>query len=190
MQKSQKASLRVSSHLKGSGPLHGKISPSLTYCAVFLGLVLGFSLLSLFPVYREIQRIEATWSAHVAHRILYLFSPEFATVSESTLFRGSIAILEVKPNCSVLHYIWLLTSAMIAYPAPWILRLAGIAGGFLILLASNILRIVCLFLIGCFFPGWFDPVHEHYWPVFSLLLTIVVMAIWILFLPPLKCPRK
>ncbi len=162
----------------------------LAFCLKFLGLVLAFSLLSLFPAYGAIQSTEAIWSAHIAHWILSLFTLDFSTISQATLYRGSTAILEVKSNCSALHYVWLLTAAIIACPAPWISRLIGIIFGSLILFAANILRIVCLFLIGCYFPGWFSSVHETYWPTFSLLLTILVMASWILLLPGLRCTKK
>ncbi len=161
----------------------------LAFCLKFLGLVFAFSLLSLFPAYGALQGTEAIWSAHIAHWILSLFALDFSTVSEATLYRGSIAILEVKSNCSALHYVCLLTAAIIAYPAPWISRLIGILCGSFILLAANIMRIVCLFLIGCFFPGLFSSVHETYWPAFSLLITILVMASWIILLPRLRCTK-
>ncbi len=190
MKKSRKSRQPSPTYRKKITAWYQDKKPILLFAAKFLGLVTFFSLLSLLPAYHRLQGFEAEWSARLAHYFLSIFPGGASTVSGGALYRGSEAILEVKLNCSALHYCWMLASAVLAYPAPWFYRLAGIIFGSLILLAANILRIVCLFLLGCYYPDWFPDVHEHYWPVVSLLLIVLVMGTWVIGTQTLLCQKK
>jgi exosortase/archaeosortase family protein len=149
----------------------------LQYAGKFAGLVLLFCLLALTPVYQSLLEEEVAWSAKLAHGMLSADS----VVSGATLLRGKEAILEVKTKCSGLHFCWLLCAGILAFPAPWGLRIAGALLGSLLLLALNLLRVITLFLVGCYYPGWFPAVHEQVWPVVSLLVTMLLMGAWLVW---------
>jgi exosortase/archaeosortase family protein len=59
------------------------------------------------------------------------------------------------------------------------LRIVGAVLGSLVLMALNTLRIMSLFLVGCYYPGWFPAVHEQFWPTFSLLVAVLLMGAWL-----------
>ncbi len=148
----------------------------LSYAGKFAALVFFFSVLALTPAYQSLVAREVAWSAEVAHGVLTLVAGGASAVAGATLFRGPEAILEVKSSCSGLSYCWLFCSAVLAFPAGLGLRLAGALLGTLILMGMNILRIGCLFLIGCYYPGMFAAAHEQFWPVFSLATMAVLLA--------------
>ncbi|MFA7234355.1 MAG: hypothetical protein WC076_09605, partial [Terrimicrobiaceae bacterium] len=173
---------------RASTPSRGVLSvwyetkkPVLLYAGKFAGLVLFFCLLSLTPAYQSLLEWEAVRSAELAHRILSVFAGGDSVVSGATLFRGSEAILEVKTKCSGLYFCWLLCAAVLAFPAPWGLRIAGAVIGSVILLAVNILRVTTLFLVGCYYPGWFPAAHEQVWPLVSLLGIMLLMGTWLVW---------
>jgi len=153
----------------------------LLYAGKFAGLVLLFCLLALTPVYQSLLEKEVIWGAKLAHGMLSAFSGGGSVVSGATLLRGEEAILEVKPRCSGLHFCWLLCAAILPFPAPWGWRMAGAVLGSLILVGLNILRVITLFLVGCYYPGWFPAVHEQVWPVVSLLATMFLMGAWLIW---------
>ena len=93
--------------------------------------------------------------------------------------QGRFSHSEVKTKCSGLHFCWLFCAAVFAFPAPWGLRIVGAVLGSLILLGMNILRVISLFLAGCYYPGWFPAVHEQVWPLISLVMTMVLMGAWL-----------
>lgn len=155
--------------------------PILQYAGKFAGLVLLFCLLTLTPAYQSVLEWETVRSAELAHGILSGIAGGASAVSGATLLRGEEAILEVKSKCSGLSFCWLLCSAVLAFPAPLRWRMAGAVLGSGILLGFNILRVTSLFLIGCYYPGWFSVAHEQFWPVFSLIVTVVLMGAWLLW---------
>jgi exosortase/archaeosortase family protein len=154
--------------------------PILLYVGKFAGLILFFTIFSLTPIYQSFLEWEVLWSANLAHGIMSFVGGGTSIVSGANLFRGSEVILEVKTRCSGLYFCWLFCAAVLAFPVGWGARAMGAALGSTILLALNILRIISLFLIGSYYPGLFAPIHEQFWPVFSLLVTVVLMGIWLL----------
>jgi len=155
--------------------------PILRYAGLFAGIVLLFCILTLTPVYQAFLEKEVVWSAKLAHDFLSTFSGGGSVASGATLLRGEEAILEVKTKCSGLYFCWLLCAAILPFPAPWGLRILGAVLGSLILLALNVLRVITLFLIGCYYPGWFSAAHEQVWPLVSLLMTMVMMGAWLVW---------
>lgn len=155
--------------------------PVLLYTGKFAGFLLFFCLLTLTPAYQSLLEKEAVWNAKLAHGILSGMAGGASAVSGATLLRGEEAILEVKTKCSGLYFCWLLCSAVLAFPAPMRWRMVGAVLGSGILMGFNILRVTSLFLIGCYYPGWFSAAHEQFWPGFSLVMTVILMGGWILW---------
>jgi exosortase/archaeosortase family protein len=153
--------------------------PLFQYAGIFAGLVLIFCLFNLTPLYQSLVKNEVAWSAKLAHGVLSALPAGNSAVSGGTLLRGDSAILEVKTKCSGLNFCWLFCAAVLAFPAPWGLRIVGAVLGSLILAGMNILRVISLFLVGCYYPGWFAAVHEQVWPLISLVMTMVLMGAWL-----------
>lgn len=99
----------------------------------------------------------------------------------ATLFRGNVPVLEVAANCSGISIAWLLLAAIVAYPASWWTRVVGFLVGFVLLLGMNLLRVVTLFWVGAHVPGSFALAHENYWPILSIIVTVSLLAVWLMW---------
>jgi exosortase/archaeosortase family protein len=72
--------------------------------------------------------------------------------------------------CSGADAIALCAGAILAYPATWRARLAGVGGGLTLILALNVVRIGTLGRAVAS-PAWFTALHVYLWPA---LLTVAI----------------
>ena len=73
----------------------------------------------------------------------------------------------------------ILIAAMLAYPMPWRLRLAGLAGGLIYVYVLNLLRISGIFLTHLFKPQWAEAAHVTAGQTFIVLLVVLYLFLWI-----------
>ncbi|MBK5298892.1 MAG: hypothetical protein JJE40_17190 [Vicinamibacteria bacterium] len=76
--------------------------------------------------------------------------------------------VDVTLACSAADAMALCLGAVLAYPATWRMRLAGIAGGLALILTLNTARIATLGRAAAS-PYWFDLLHVYAWPALLLL---------------------
>jgi len=87
-------------------------------------------------------------------------------------------------GCDALEPSALFIAAVLAFPAPVLLKIAGILIGTFCLLFLNLVRIVSLFLIGVYYPDVFDVLHLDIWQILFILLTLVFFLIWLQWITP------
>jgi exosortase H (IPTLxxWG-CTERM-specific) len=87
--------------------------------------------------------------------------------------------IEMKDGCNAVNVTLLLWSAMIAFPAPWRRKAAGLLAGSLIIQVLNIVRFISLFYIGLHSMSWFDFAHSYLWESLLILDTMVVFWLWV-----------
>lgn len=78
--------------------------------------------------------------------------------------------VEATLACSGADALALCLGAVLAYPAPWLARLAAAAGGAVMILLLNTVRIGTLGQAAAS-PAWFDALHLYIWP---LVLTLAI----------------
>jgi exosortase/archaeosortase family protein len=88
----------------------------------------------------------------------------------SALLGPSSLPIEVTLACSGADALALCLAAIVAYPARWRMRAAGVAGGAAVILALNTIRIGTLGRAAAS-PRWFDALHVYVWPA---VLTIAI----------------
>jgi len=88
------------------------------------------------------------------------------------LFGASSLPIEVTLACSGADALALCLAAILAYPAAWRMRAAGVAGGTAGILLLNIIRIGTLGRAAAS-PRWFETLHVYVWPA---VLTIAITA--------------
>ena len=76
-----------------------------------------------------------------------------------------------------------LIAGMLAYPAPWKHRVAGLAVGIVAIQALNLVRIVSLFYIGQWNREVFEWAHLYAWPVLIMVDAMIVWLVWLRMLP-------
>jgi exosortase/archaeosortase family protein len=88
----------------------------------------------------------------------------------SALLGPSSLPIEATLACSGADALALCLAAIVAYPARWRMRAAGVAGGTAVILALNTIRIGTLGRAAAS-PRWFEALHVYVWPA---VLTIAI----------------
>jgi len=87
--------------------------------------------------------------------------------------------LQVVNGCNALGFSWLLSAAILAFPAKWHYKLIAVLAGFAAVQLLNIIRLVSLFYIGQWFPTYFDLVHENFWPLLFSADVVLLFFAWL-----------
>lgn len=87
--------------------------------------------------------------------------------------------LEIVPDCTPLVPMVLLASAILAYPAPWRRRAAGIAAVWPLLWLYNLARVLAMVAVVERRPGWFEFTHVYLWQAVTLAACVGLFALWL-----------
>jgi exosortase/archaeosortase family protein len=107
--------------------------------------------------------------ASVAGGVLGLFEPGLQVHGQEILGRYSLRIVK---TCDAMDVTILLSSAILAWPAPWKRRLRALALAIPLVTALNVLRICSLYYVGIYLPSYFEVAHVEIWP--AVILAVVV----------------
>jgi len=153
----------------------GGIRFTILFAAAFLA---GISLL-LTP---SLQAADSRFSRDlvwISHRLIILFGGS-AIVQDAILRAGAGGFaVEMRDGCNAVNVTLLFWSAVLAFPARWKSKLAGLVVGTLILQAINIVRFISLFYIGQYNLTLFEFTHGYLWETLLVLDTLVIFAIWV-----------
>jgi len=89
----------------------------------------------------------------------------------------------IAPGCDGIEAVIILVAAMLAFPAPWKHRMAGIGIGFLGIQALNVVRIISLFYLGQWSRAAFDWFHLYLWQALIVLDALAIFLVWLRYLP-------
>ncbi len=120
-----------------------------------------------------------------AHLVLplTLLQGELSTI----LFGAPRLPVQVTLECSGADALALCVGAVLAFPASRGARLAGAAGGILLILVLNTLRIGTLGLAA---PAWFNALHLYVWPAILVLAIGGYVFGWMRFAEPPRDARE
>ena len=104
----------------------------------------------------------ATLTAQATLMLLHWSGIEAVRVATQICHPSGFAY-EIYYRCTGLLPAAFLTTAILAYPAPLRLKIAGLAAGLPILTAFNLTRLVHLFYVGVHSKGAFDLAHSFLW---------------------------
>jgi exosortase H (IPTLxxWG-CTERM-specific) len=93
--------------------------------------------------------------------------------------------VSIEPGCNGVEATIVLIAAMVAFPAPWKHRLAGLAAGIVAVQALNVVRVISLFYLGQWNLDVFEWAHLYVWQALIMLDVLVVWLLWVRMLPPL-----
>jgi exosortase H (IPTLxxWG-CTERM-specific) len=122
--------------------------------------------------------------ARLSAALVTVFDPNVATfgrILQST--RNGFAV-SIEAGCNGVEAALILICAMVAFPAPWKHRLAGIAIGLVAVQALNVVRVVTLFYLGQWNANAFEWAHLYLWQALVMLDVLIVWLVWIRSLPP------
>ena len=137
----------------------------------------GIGLLLTPPV----QRADKAFSealVKVSHGLI-AFCGGHATREAAVLRAPAGFAVEMRDGCNAVNVTILLWAAVLAFPAPWKMKLLGLAAGSAIIQAVNIFRFISLFYLGQYSMTWFDFAHAYLWESLIVLDTMVVFWYWV-----------
>ena len=146
-------------------------------------LLLFFVLLVAFEVPLLIASVDRTLVqpftagiARVSGLILNAFG--HAGTVTGTLLSAPCFTVNINNGCNGLEATLFLLAAVLAFPAPW--RARGIAAvtGVLLIQSVNLVRVLSLFLIGCYRREWFETFHLAIWQTIVFAVAILFFANW------------
>jgi exosortase family protein XrtM len=102
---------------------------------------------------------------------------EKATWQDNRL-KSRRAILDVVRGCDGIGLLLLLSAAVLAFPAPWRLKLAGVVAGWVLMYLLNLARIVGLYFVVAYRGEWFIPLHTLLIPGALVLVGGLYFHLW------------
>lgn len=93
--------------------------------------------------------------------------------------RASGVGVSIEAGCNGIEASIILIAAIVAFPASWQMKLAGLAIGFLAVQAVNVLRIISLFYLLQWNQSWFEFAHIYLWQALIMLDVLVVWMLWV-----------
>ncbi len=97
---------------------------------------------------------------------------------EGTELRSPAFAVRIENGCNGLETVLLFASAVLAFPAPWKRRLAGLALGFAAIELVNLFRVLTLFWIGAHRPALFSTSHTVLWQSIIVLFGVLLFLLW------------
>jgi exosortase/archaeosortase family protein len=150
---------------------------SVLFVAKFAGILIVFHALSLSPWFERCLPFYLQGVAWVANGFARLFGVG-SQVTGSTLYSAAFGVT-VSRDCSGIEFVCFIAAVIVAFPATWRARLAGIllAIGWCALL--NVLRVASLLFVGTHAPRAFDLMHEELWSIGLIAASTLFVAGWI-----------
>jgi len=103
---------------------------------------------------------------------------------QGTIIRSPRFAVNIRNGCNGVEAMLIFLAAVLAFPAPWKARLAGLVLGILAIQLLNLVRVVALFLTGAYFPDFFDTSHTVIWQTVVILFSVVLWIFWASRLAP------
>ena len=165
--------------LKASGAATGwrRYRQELTFLLLFLGLLAAsFTLISLNWVNDHLIEPFTAAIAQVSGVTLNLLGQNIRM--QDTLILGQRFSVNIKNGCNGVEAMLIFFSAILAFPASWRSKLAGLGIGLVNIQLVNLVRVVALYLTGAYFPKLFDASHTVVWQSLVILAGVLLWIYW------------
>lgn len=162
-------------------PPHGR-GPSVPLRSLLLYVVylsLGIVGLSLLVVQKRVVPPWTQANVSAAAAVARLILPDARAVG--TALSSGPAVLDVRTGCNGVHAVLIFAPAVLAFPAPWTRRLAGLVLGAAAIFALNIVRVVNLLLVAVHLPAQLEFFHIYVWQALMALLAFGIFLLWGVF---------
>ena len=150
------------------------------FLITYLILMIAFFFFAWFKPIHKIIDVNGLYTQSV----VVATSKILTLLSIPSTFQGSIIALpglslDVKFGCNGLEAVMIYSIAVLAYPAHWKKKIVGIAAGFFVLQAANILRIVLLVYSGIHLRNLFEYIHIYIAQGIMIVLSLILFFIYL-----------
>ena len=165
------------SRLRASRILTPVRSRRLRFLLVFFVLLVLFEVpLLIEPVDRELVQPFTRGIATVSGLTLNALGQNVRM--SGTLISGQCFTVNINNGCNGLEATLFLLAAVLAFPATSRQRLLAAAGGIGLIQLVNLIRVISLYLVGCYRREWFDTAHLAVWQTIVFGVAILFFAQW------------
>jgi exosortase H (IPTLxxWG-CTERM-specific) len=156
----------------------------LRFILIFLGsLIALFTLELLQPLQDHVILPFTAAIAQLSVWIMRLFDHSVISQDNAIIEAVSGRGILIVAGCNGVEAVLILISAVLAFPAPWKHKLAGIGIGFIAIQALNLVRIISLYYLYLWNRVWFDWFHLYLWQALIILDALVFWLVWLRWLP-------
>ena len=121
--------------------------------------------------------------AQISTAIVTAFDPNVVAVGKVMRSTSNGFAVSIEAGCNGVEATIVLLAAILAFPAPWKHKLAGLAAGVVAVQGLNVLRVISLFYLGQWSQTWFDWFHLYLWQALIIIDALVVWLLWLRWLP-------
>jgi exosortase H (IPTLxxWG-CTERM-specific) len=121
--------------------------------------------------------------AQISTAIVTSFDPNVVAIGKVMRSTQNGFAVSIEAGCNGVEATIVLVAAILAFPAPWKHKLAGLAAGILAVQGLNILRVISLFYLGQWDFRVFEWAHLYVWQALIMLDVLVVWLVWVRTLP-------
>jgi len=159
----------------------------ITFLVLFVVLLGGgFTLVSVNWVNDHAIEPFTAGIARVSGFILNLLGQH--VTMQGTIISSPRFAVNIRNGCNGVEAMVILLAAIVAFPAPWRARLAGLGIGAVAIQLVNLIRVVALFLTGAYLPRFFDTSHTVVWQTLVILSAVLVWILWAQRVVPRRSP--
>jgi len=154
------------------------------FIATFVAcLAILFTTELLQPVQDAVIIPFTTSLAHVSVWLMRLFDISVVAQGDEIVNALAGGGIKIVAGCNGVEAVLILVSAVLAFPAPWKYKIAGVLLGFLAIQSLNLVRIISLYYLQRWNTVWFEWFHLYLWQALIILDALVFWLIWLRCLP-------
>lgn len=150
----------------------------------FIGLQAALFGLELTPWAQ--QWFVVPWTnalAAISASIVQLFDSQVLAHGKVLQSASNGFAVSIEAGCNGVEATIVLIAAILAFPASWRRKLAGLAIGIVAVQGLNIVRVISLFYLGQWNFSVFEWAHLYVWQALIMLDVLVVWLLWVRTLP-------
>jgi exosortase H (IPTLxxWG-CTERM-specific) len=121
--------------------------------------------------------------AQISTWLVTVVDPNVAAAGKVMRSTANGFAVSIEAGCNGVEATIVLVAAMLAFPAPWRHRLAGLVAGIAAVQVLNIVRIISLFYLGQWNMKVFEWAHLYVWQALIMLDVLIVWLVWVRMLP-------
>jgi exosortase H (IPTLxxWG-CTERM-specific) len=158
------------------------------FAILFVVILLGLFAFELSPPGQALVRPWTAAVAAVSSELIRAFDGDAVSQGNVVHSVRTGFAMAIEAGCNGVEAMLVLLAGILAFPASWRWKLAGLAAGVAAIQALNIVRIVSLFYLGQWNGPWFDWAHLYLWQALIMLDALVVWLLWMRNAPPARAP--
>jgi exosortase H (IPTLxxWG-CTERM-specific) len=112
-----------------------------------------------------------------------LFDPQVLAHGKVLQSTSNGFAVSIEAGCNGVEATIVLVAAVLAFPAPWRRKIAGLGIGIVAVQGLNIVRVISLFYLGQWNFSVFEWAHLYVWQALIMLDVLVVWLLWVRTLP-------